>query len=240
MPIGIGAAMLGGSLLSAGTSLFGSNKQSDAVAKAQQAAIAEQRAAREQVRGDLAPWRTTGENALLNVGNLSGVNGPDAAQQAMGGFTSSPGYQFQMHEGLNAIDAGASARGMLASGQTQKAEMQYAQGLASQDFDHYYNRLLGLAQGGQNAAATQGAATQNAANQISQTQASGATAQADIYGNMSQGVGNAIGGGLNNYAYQQGLQQQNALMNGNYSQGAGGYAQNAAGPYLGAPRVQKF
>jgi hypothetical protein len=207
---GIGAL---GSLVGGALGLVGGEKQSDAVAKAQQAAIAEQRAAREQVRGDLAPWRTTGENALLNVGNLSGVNGADAAQQAMGGFTSSPGYQFQLHEGLNAIDAGASARGMLASGQTQKAEMQYAQGLASQDFGNYYNRLLGLAQGGQNAAASQGAATQNAANNISQTQASGATAQADIYGNMSQGISNAANGGLNNYYYQQQLQQQqNALL----------------------------
>jgi hypothetical protein len=200
--------------IGAGASMYGANKQSS----------------------------TTGENALLNVGNLSGLNGADAAQQAMGGFTTSPGYQFQLSEGLKSIDAGAAARGMLASGQTQKAEMQYAQGLASQDFGNYYNRLLGLAQGGQNAAAAQGAATQNAANQIGQTQASGATAQADIYGNMSQGLGNSINSGLNNYAYQQGMQQQqqNALMNGNYSQGAGGYSQNAAGPYLGAPRVQSF
>jgi hypothetical protein len=149
----------------------------------------------------------------LNVGNLSGLNGPDAAQQAMQGFTTSPGYQFQLSEGLKSIDAGAAARGMLTSGQTQKAEMGYAQGLASQNFDNYYNRLLGLAQGGQSAAAGQGAATTNAANQNSQTMASGATAQASIYGNEAQGVSNAINGGMNNYMYQQGMQQQqNALM----------------------------
>jgi hypothetical protein len=45
-------------------------------------------------------------------------------------FQSSPGYQFQLEQGLRAVDAGASAKGMLRSGATQ-AEQKFGHGLAN-------------------------------------------------------------------------------------------------------------
>jgi hypothetical protein len=192
------------SLFDSVLSYFGGQKQANTVKDARADAINEMRQARDTARTDLSPWRTTGQNALLDVGNLAGVNGPDAAQQAMGGFTTSPGYQFQMNEGLKSIDAGAAARGMLASGQTQKAEMGYAQGLASQNFDNYYNRLLGLSTQGLQAAGTSANASMNAGANIADTQTSAGTALANIYGNMYKGVGNGINNSANQLMYAQG------------------------------------
>ena len=67
-------------------------------------------------------------------------------------------------------------------------------GLAEQDFTNYYNRLFGLSQLGEQAAAggsPSAIAAGNSANQAGLT-------QAGIYGNAAQGVGNA----LNNYQNQ--------------------------------------
>jgi len=76
--------------------------------------------------------------------------------------TNNPAYQFQLKQGQQALDRSAAARGMGASGAQMKAAQQYGQGLASQEYDKqygransefgdYYNRLAGLAQGGQQA-----------------------------------------------------------------------------------------
>lgn len=60
----------------------------------------------------------------------------------LGDFVSSPGYQWQLNQGLNAIQKGAAARGTLLTGGTQKALEQYGQGLASQDYNNFFNREL--------------------------------------------------------------------------------------------------
>lgn len=185
----------------------------------------------------------TGQNALFRAGNASGANGPDGYAQAMQDFQASPGYQFQLSEGLRAVDASASSRGMLSSGATQKAAQRYGQGLASQDFGQYYNRLLGITQLGQNSAAgvgAQGIQTGNAMAAgalntgagIAQTTASAGSTQASIYGNTARGLGDQLGNYGNNQMYQQ---QTNALApTPQYQQswGAGQAADSGAGHVL--------
>jgi len=151
-----------------------------------------------QQRADTAPWRTAGEQSLTANTDLLGLNGPDAATAAMGNFTTSPGYQFQLQEGLRAVDAGAAAQGMLRSGATLKAEQEYGQGLANQDFTNYYNRLYNLSQLGGNVAV--GGAT-NAAGSA-QASLSGANAQNSILGNAAQGLGSQANTLLNNPDFQ--------------------------------------
>jgi hypothetical protein len=118
--------------------------------------IAAQRAALAQARTDLEPWRGQGANALTVASNLSGANGPEAAALAQQDFFTSPGYQWRLDEGMRAVDAGAAAQGMLRSGATLKGEQKFAQGLASQEFGDYYNRLYQLSGLGANAAAATG------------------------------------------------------------------------------------
>jgi hypothetical protein len=53
-------------------------------------------------------------------------------------YQQSPGYQFQLGQGINAVQNAASATGGINGGNAQKAISQYATGLAGQD---YYNWL---------------------------------------------------------------------------------------------------
>lgn len=192
MPFGIsaGAASLLGAGISAGGGLLGGLFQSRNASDAQKQAQAQF----QQQRQDTAPWRETGAQSLTANADLLGLNGPDAATAAMGRFTASPGYQWQLDQGLRAVDAGAAAQGMLRSGATLKGEMAYGQGLANQDFTNYYNRLFGLSQlGGQVAAG----GAQNAAN-AARAGLEGANAQNSIIGNTLQGLTSTANTLLNN------------------------------------------
>lgn len=184
MPWGIAAG--------AAVGLVGSAMQSNATGKAAKSAANAQRDAQALLREDLAPYTEIGPNALLQTGNAAGLNGPEGNAAALSAFQGSPGYQWQLEQGLRAVDASASARGILSSGATQKAAMRYAQGLASQDFGAYYNRLMGMTQLAQNSAAGVGASGVQTAGGVAQTQMALGGAQASIYGNAAQGIGNSL------------------------------------------------
>jgi len=55
-------------------------------------------------------------------------------------FTTSPGYQFRLGEGLNAIETSASARGSQLSGDTLKALNDYAQSSASDEYEKWLSQ----------------------------------------------------------------------------------------------------
>ena len=82
----------------------------------------------------------------------------------MSTFQSSPGYNFQLTQGLRGVDAGGGAAGMLRSGATLKGEQEFGQGLANTTFNNYWNQLQqlsgnGLAAAGGIASAATGGAT---------------------------------------------------------------------------------
>jgi hypothetical protein len=180
--------------ISAGGSIIGGVMQSNTAANAQKQAQAQF----QQQRTDVAPWRDAGGQTLTAQNNLLGMNGPDAANAAMANFQTSPGYQWQLGQGLRAIDAGAASKGLLGSGATIKAEETYGSGLANQDFTNYYNRLMGISTLGENAA-TGGAA--NAANSANATLA-GANAQNSILGNTTAGLSNTANSLFSNKNFQ--------------------------------------
>jgi hypothetical protein len=174
------------------TGIAGGLMQSNAVSSgAGHARAAEQQAAAQQ-RQDLMPWATSGGLANTASADLLGVNGPNAAAAAMANYQTSPGYQWQLGQGLRAVDAGAAATGMLRSGATLKAEQTFGQGLANSDFGQYYNRLFNLSQLGEKAAAGQGAGSLQAAHDIAATDIAAAGAQSSIYGNMAKGIQTGI------------------------------------------------
>lgn len=116
-----------------------------------------------------------------------------------------PGYQFNLTQGLKAVQNSAAARGLGVSGAALKGASTYATGLADStyqnQFNNYvtnqtnqYNRLMGLANQGENAAAQTGAyGTQTAAN-IGNNLTGAANAQGAAY----LQAGNAIANGANN------------------------------------------
>jgi len=176
--------------------------QSSAAGKASDKAIAAQQEALAQTRADLEPWRNTGQNALMASGNLAGAYGPDAAAAAMKDFYTSPGYQFRLDEGMRAVDAGAAARGMLRSGATLKGEQAHAQGLASGEFENYYNRLYNLSGMGLKAASGTGDAETQTGRGIAGTETGAGNAQASIYGDLTKGLGNTANDLLSNKQFQ--------------------------------------
>lgn len=211
MPWGLAIGAAGGII----SSIFGSKKakqQTDTVNYAQMAAVEEQRKALAAARTDLSPYMGTGQNALMQAGNAAGVNGTPGYDAALTAFHASPDYQYQLGEGTRAVEASASALGFTHSGATLKAVQDRAMNLANADFGNYYNRLSGLAGAGQQAATSLGGFGTGTAQGIAQTDTSAATAKANILGQQSQGLGNAIGNFSNNAAY---ALRRNSLYNGN-------------------------
>jgi hypothetical protein len=189
MPFAVAGAAIG-----AGASLIGSSMQSSAIKSGQDQANA---ALQAQV-GREQPFLDTGGQANTQMANLLGLNGQDAANTAMSTYQTSPGYQFEMQQGLRGVDAGAASTGTLRSGATIKAEDTFAQGLADSDFGQYYNRLSSMSGTGQ--AAASGDAT-TAAN-MAQTDTSAAAAQSSIYGNAAKGIGTSVNQLFSNPGFQ--------------------------------------
>ncbi len=189
MPFAVAAAGIG-----AAATIGGGIMQSNAAGKA----ASQSKAALDQQRADLAPYRSAGDLALPQQNALLGLSGQDAADAAMTTFQASPGYQYQVQQGLRAVDAGAASRGYLRSGATIKAEETLGSNLANQGFGEYYNRLMGLTTLGANAAA--GGA--QPAIQASKSSLDAGNAQSSIYGNEASGLGGIANNLLSNKDFQ--------------------------------------
>ena len=239
MPFAAVAASAAGALVTAGVGALTSKKQSGAVQGGADAAnalsektIQEARDSSARDRAVYQPYVDYGGTGLGRYSDLLGINGADAATAARQGFQASPGYQYQLEQGLRAVDAGAASRGMLRSGATIKAEQTLGANLANQDFGNYLGRLNNLAGVGLQAAGGQ-ADTTRTFNALLGSQSSGqqqttvgaAQNQASIYGNTGQQIGDALGGAVKNGLY--------AYANGGFGGGGGGYTSAFDGAGIG-------
>lgn len=192
MPIG---AAIGGGVASIGGALLGSSaskKASKAQQAAAQAAIDEQKRQFDLSRADLEPWRTAGGSA---------ITGGYAMLQPGYDYTASPGYQFRLDEGLRGVQNSAAAKGLLQSGGTLKGIDKYSQGLAAQDFQDQFNRMMAVASGGQQATQAGVAAGQQSAasiadllTQAGNAKASGYMGSANAWSQGLGGLASALGG----------------------------------------------
>jgi hypothetical protein len=197
-------AIAGAAVVGAGATLVAGSKAAHAQKDAANAQIEEQRREYDQTRADQQPWMQTGQAALAKLAGMYGVtggngvvpNGDALKNDPYGGYTESPGYQFQRDQGVQAAERAAAASGRLASGGTQKAVARYVTGLAANDYDNYTARLAQLAGVGQNATNAVTAAGQNTANNITTALGNAGQARASSYAN----TGSAINGGINNLA----------------------------------------
>lgn len=178
-----------------------------------EAQIAEQRRAFEITQANLDPYRQAGNTANAAVMYELGLG---ARPEGYAGFQATPGYQFQLDQGNRSINALAGARGGLNSGRTLQALADYNQGLASQEYGNFYNRLAGLQGIGANAAAGVGSAAQNTAGNVGNALQNRTAGITNAYGDIGNarasgaiGGANALSGAINNgigiWAYQQGL-----------------------------------
>lgn len=141
-----------------------------------------------------APFYNAGVNALQKM----------QSGNPMEGMASDPGYQFRLQQGQQALDRASSARGGMGSGRYLKDAMGYNQGMASQEYGNYFNRLNTMAGIGQHAADTWAGAimgdsamatnsmTGNSDNQMNAQLASG-QARAGAYSGYANAVGQLMG-----------------------------------------------
>lgn len=98
-----------------------------------------------------------GLSGLNLYGDALGVNGAEGNARAQQAFTADPGYQFQLDQGIDALNRSAAARGQLNSGQTGLDTLKFSQGLADSTYQNWLNNLSGFS--GQQAGLYSGATT---------------------------------------------------------------------------------
>jgi hypothetical protein len=253
--------------------IMGSNASSNAAAQEQAAygnaenyqkqnanlAIGQQQATTGQIGNELAPYTAAGTQGVNSLASMLAPGG--SLTQGYGSFAAptaaqaeqQPGYQFQLTQGLNALQNSAAARGGLLSTGNAKNIENYAQGLASTNYNNAYNQAL---QGYQTNASTFYNNQNNlynrlagltntglsATGQLTGLQQSGANALTNIYQGTGQEVGQEmIGAGQAQAAGTVG--SSNALTSGiagGINALGGGLGslmgvQNASAPMAGVP-----
>ncbi|SFI84479.1 hypothetical protein [Albimonas pacifica] len=121
------------------------------------------------------------------------------------GFEATPGYQFQLEQGQQAIDRSAAARGGLFSGATMKASQRFGQGLAAQEYNTYLNRLAALAGTGQAATGATASAGQASAANTGNALMTAGQARASGYSGMANALSGGVQNGLGLYALSGGF-----------------------------------
>lgn len=84
------------------------------------------------------PYMDAGRTSL---GQLQGSMGDLTRKFGAGDFQQDPGYQFALNQGMQAIQRSAAAKGSLNSTGTMQDLNNYAQGMASQQYQNAYDRF---------------------------------------------------------------------------------------------------
>lgn len=194
-----GAAGLGSAVIGSRSA----SKAADAQGEAADKQIALQREVYADQTQRFQPYNRAGRNALNAYNFELGLGDKPKGYQ---GFEATPGYDFRLQQGLDAVQGSAAASGGLFSGRSMKALNDYGQGMASQEYGNYLNRLGGMVDSGQGAAGLQATAGANFAAGASNALGSAGNAQAA----GAIGAGNAwqsgIGNALSAYGYMKGMQ----------------------------------
>lgn len=204
--MGLAAAVVGGAALTAvGGIAAGSMESSAAKSAASTQASAENQAAQtqqnmyNQTAANLAPYNQAGQQATSNIQNMSPFNfNPTEAQ-----LEATPGYQFNLDQGLKSTQNSYAAQGLGSSGAALKGAATYASGLADTTYQNQfanalstYNTNLGVQQGlaqlGEGAAAQTGSFGTTTAANIGATQVGAGNAQAAGTVGSAQAAGSAI------------------------------------------------
>lgn len=198
----IGTAVIGAGVLGAGATIVGANTAAKAQEDAAQTAANTQLGMYNTTRSDLAPFRQIGTTAADQLTkNLADYTTPITMDQST--LEATPGYQFDLTQGLKATQNSAAARGLGTSGAALKGAAAFATGLADNTYQtqfniantnqsNAFNRLSSLVNTGENAAAQTGAAGTSAANGASSAQIGA--------GNAAAAGANATGGAVNSLA----------------------------------------
>lgn len=108
-----------------------------------------------QVPGTITPYYqpyvNAGQQALPQLSNMYNqmMTNPNEIINRLGaGYQQSPGYQWRLGQGEQAINNASAAGGMLGTPMHQQQAGELASNLANQDYDQYLQHVLGLLGGG--------------------------------------------------------------------------------------------
>ena len=201
MPWGAAAAVVG-----AGASLYGSSQASDAQQSSADSALGEQRRQYDTTRSDNQTGLDARNNSLARMQELSGTFGSGPSQSQV---LNSPGYQFGLSQGRNALENSAAASGGLYSGATGKALTQFGNDYGTTKYDDQlnnlrnsqsdqFNRYASISGQGQVAAHFINQAGMNSANNISgiyeglgNSRGAASIANSSVYGGLANQFGSA-------------------------------------------------
>lgn len=152
----VATAIVGGSLVTGYTGSQAAGEQSKSSERASKRSIEEQRRQFDLQRGDTAPYREAGVNALRTLEGELQRPGDDLPEYSYGGvqpeFTdrgrfqfdleSDPGYQFARDEGIRATSREMAGGGKYNSGNRMAAIADRVTGIASQYADQAFRRQL--------------------------------------------------------------------------------------------------
>lgn len=198
----VAVAILGASAVGAASTAYAASTAAGAQTNAANQASNTALSMYNTTSNNLAPYRAIGQTAETDLTNqLPTLTAPvsmteDQVQQT-------PGYQFNLTQGLKSVENSNIARGLGQSGAALKGAATFATGLADNTYQNQfnnavtnqtntYNRLAGLVNTGENAAAGTGTAGTSAANTVASAQIGAGNAQA--------AAANATGGAVNSFA----------------------------------------
>lgn len=221
---------IGGALISSGAAGKAADEQSQAALQAAQLqanasryATDAQTAEFNQQQANMQPFLSAGTSVLPQLTSMASTPVSFSQQDFLNNMD--PAYQFDLQQGQQALERSAAASGQLMSGGTLKSLTNYAQGMASNEYQNAYNRymnnqnttfsrLSSVANIGQSAAGMLGQAGQAYAGNIGNiatstanslgnigmsagnAQAASTIAQGNILGGAISGAGNSVGGSL--------------------------------------------
>lgn len=193
---------------------------------------------------NLSPYLATGAAGATGLTSLAANPNQLNFAPTQAQLEATPGYQFQLQQGQEAIQNQASASGLVNGGNTLKALTSFGQGLAGTTYQNAFNNanttfntnqnatlndLTAAAGTGLNASGQLNSAAQNAGNQIASNTIGGAGAQASntlgaatYAGNTDTSLQQYLGTlGLQGSEYGAGLGLQGATTAGNFAVGKG-------------------
>jgi hypothetical protein len=237
--IGIGAAV--GGIATA----VGASSAAHAQERAAQQATAAQQAQYNQTRNDLLPYQQAGQGALNQLQSQMGYL-TTPFNPTMDQLEQTPGYQFNLRQGLKAVNNEMGARGLLNSGAVMKGASQYAQGLAENTYldqfnvdqsnkTNIYNRLMGTASLGDTAAGQTGQFGYMTAHDIAGNYIGAGNAAAAGYMGVANGL-SQVANGISTAFLPPSFYNPLAARTGIYSSPASSSSTPTGGAYYGYGR----
>ncbi len=244
----VATAIVGSAVIGGAVQAYSANKAAQAQTSAANTAAGVQESIFNKTQENLSPYIQEGNTATnqLNA-QLPTLTSPIKMDETA--LRATPGYQFNLTQGLKSTQNSAAARGLGISGAALKGASTFATGLADSTYQNQfnnantnqtnaYNRLKGLIDTGESAAAGQGTIGAATGANIGSNIVGAGNAQAAAANATSAGVIGAANN-ISGYAAYQGLYGNTSTASGSARIGQGG-SQNAYGGYnqTGLPTVQ--